>query len=222
MSREQILENLASTITAIRLPHPTRVAIDGIDAAGKTFLAEELADHLVANGRKILRASLDSFHRPREFRYRLGYDSPEGYFHDSFDYDALLSLLLLPLGPGGSRRCRRRIYDIRTESPVQDEFIQVPADAILLFDGVFLLRPELIDVWDFRIFLNVDFETSLQRALDRDLPVLGSVEAIKQRYLERYIPGQRLYLETVRPQTLANVVVDNHHLSNPLIRVPKR
>jgi uridine kinase len=173
MSRVQVLECLASRVSAIRLAHPTRVAIDGIDASGKTHLAKELAELLVAQGRKVITASLDGFHHPRQIRYRLGSLSPEGYYQDSFDYDALLSELLLPLGPGGNRRCRTRIHDIQTESPVQERYMQVPADAILLVDGIFLLRPELIDIWDFRIFVNIDFDTSLQRAMQRDLRIIG-------------------------------------------------
>jgi uridine kinase len=220
MSRVQVLECLASRVSAIRLAHPTRVAIDGIDASGKTHLAKELAELLVAQGRKVITASLDGFHHPRQIRYRLGSLSPEGYYQDSFDYDALLSELLLPLGPGGNRRCRTRIHDIQTESPVQERYMQVPADAILLVDGIFLLRPELIDIWDFRIFVNIDFDTSLQRAMQRDLRILGSVESVRQRYLERYIPAQRLYLESVNPQTLAHVVVDNRLPLNPQMSFP--
>jgi uridine kinase len=220
MSRVQVLECLASRVSAIRLAHPTRVAIDGIDASGKTHLAKELAALLAAQGREVITASLDGFHHPRQIRYRLGSLSPEGYYNDSFEYESLLSELLLPLGPGGNRRCRTRIHDIQTESPVQERYMQVPADAILLVDGIFLLRPELIDIWDFRIFVNIDFDTSLQRAMQRDLRLLGSVESVRQRYLERYIPAQRQYLERVNPQTLANVVVDNHLPLNPQMSFP--
>jgi uridine kinase len=220
MSRAQVLECLASRVSAIRLAHPTRVAIDGIDAAGKTHLAKELAELLAAQGRKVITASLDGFHHPREIRYRLGSLSPEGYYNDSYDYESLLSVLLLPLGPGGNRRCRTRIHDLQNESPVRDKYIRVPADAILLMDGIFLHRPNLIDFWDFRIFVHIDFDTCLQRAMQRDLRLLGSVEAVKQRYLERYIPAQRQYLESVNPQTLANVVVDNHLPLNPQMSFP--
>jgi uridine kinase len=33
-----------------------------------------------------------------------------------------------------------------------------PPDAVPVFDGVFLLRPQLNDAWDLRIFLQVDFQ----------------------------------------------------------------
>src|SRR6185369_4912440 len=40
--RQQLVTGLAARVVGLRLPHPTRVAIDGVDAAGKTVLAEEL------------------------------------------------------------------------------------------------------------------------------------------------------------------------------------
>jgi uridine kinase len=40
--------------------------------------------------------------------------------------------------------------------------ICVRHNAILLFDGVFLLRPELDTLWDYRVFVSVDFEIALQ------------------------------------------------------------
>jgi uridine kinase len=41
-------------------------------------------------------------------------------------------------------------------------------DAVLLFDGVFLLRPELIDQWDLRIVVSAAFEERPGRAQARD------------------------------------------------------
>jgi uridine kinase len=43
----------------MRIPHPTRVAIDGVDAAGKTTLDDELAEVLRERGRGVIRASID-------------------------------------------------------------------------------------------------------------------------------------------------------------------
>jgi hypothetical protein len=36
-----------------------------------------------------------------------------------------------------------------------------PPDAVPVFDGVFLLRPQLNDAWDLRIFLEEDFQETL-------------------------------------------------------------
>ena len=98
-----------------------------------------------------IRASVDGFHHPRALRYRRGPDSPEGYYLDSFDYASLRRCLLAPLGPGGDRRYRPATFDHRTESPTEAPGQFAPADAVLLFDGVFLLRPELGGCWDYAV-----------------------------------------------------------------------
>ncbi len=163
--RAEVVEQLSMLIDSIRLSHPVRVAIDGPDAAGKTTLADELAAELRLQGRQVIRASIDGFHRPRAERYRNGENSPDGYYNDSFDYKTLRRVLLEPLGVGGSREYRRAVFDFRTDAPLAEEPGLSPDDAVLLFDGIFLLRPELLDCWDLRIFVSVDFKEALRRAL---------------------------------------------------------
>ena len=107
MRRSDLIAKLASRILAVERPHPVRVGIDGVDAAGKTTLADELAPRLEAAGRQVVRASVDCFHNPSGVRYRRGRESPEGYYRDSFDHAAIAECLLQPLGPHGDRRFRR-------------------------------------------------------------------------------------------------------------------
>jgi uridine kinase len=200
-------QTLAERITAIARPHPVRVAIDGVDAAGKTTLADALKEPIEACGLAVIRASIDDFHRAREERYRQGEESPQGYYDDSFEYEAVRDLLLAPLGPGGNRRYVEAVFDFKANIPRLTAPRLAPRNAVLLFDGIFLLRPELNDLWDFRVFLQVDFEETLRRATERDEKLFGSREAVRRRYLRRYVPAQRLYLDSVRPELIADVVV---------------
>ncbi len=216
--REAVLDRLADLIVAIRPPHVVRVAVDGVDAAGKTTLADELVPLVEGRGRPVVRATLDGFHRPRSERYRQGPASPAGYYHDSFDYDALRRELLQPLCPGGSRRYRARVFDLHSDEPVRDAPAVAPIDAVLLVDGVFLLRPELNDLWDFRVFVEVDGGEALKRALIRDERLFGSADEALRRYRTRYAPGQRLYLDEVDPVRLADVVFENTDVSSPALR----
>ena len=176
MSRLPALERLAEAIRA--LPHPARVAVDGVDAAGKTTLADELAV-LIPDAHRL---GADDFLRPPRERYRRGRDSPEGYYFDSFDHDRLRAAVVA--APG----------------------------AVVLVDGIFLLRPELDDLWDFRIFVHVELEEALRRGVARD----GAER--EHLYRARYVPGQRLYLDSVQPQLLADVVVDNNDLTRPSLQ----
>jgi uridine kinase len=164
----------AGAIESVTASHPLRVAVDGPPAAGKTTLADELALLLRTRGREVIRASIESFHLPRAQRYRRGEFSPEANHRDSFDYDTLCRVLLDPLGPDGDRRYQHAVYDFDTDTALSPPVTTAPADAVLLLDGVFLLRPELIGRWDLSIFVSAEFGRILDRARIRDLARLGS------------------------------------------------
>ena len=215
MRRSALLDQLAERLLAHRPPHPLRVAIDGPDCAGKTTLADELALAVRAQGRPVIRASIDGFHRPRAERYRQGADSPVGYYEDSFDLAALREVLLEPLGPGGSRRYHRALFDHRSDTPRTEPPLEAPDDAVLILDGVFLLRPELAASWDLRLFVSVASDECLRRALDRDAALFGGRPETERRYRTRYIPAQEHYLAVVRPATAADLVIHNDDPASP-------
>jgi uridine kinase len=217
MERTTLVNYLATLVLQVEKSHPVRVGIDGPDAAGKTTLAEELVGPIEARGRPVIRASVDGFHNRAAVRHRRGAGSPEGFYRDSFDYAALAASLLIPLGPGGSRQYRTAVFDHRTDSEVQVSSRVAEANTVLLFDGVFLLRPELAGYWDLTVFVGASFETTLARAERRDAALFGGVDGVRERYRERYIPGQRLYYAEARPQERADVVIDNDDPRNPSV-----
>src|SRR5712691_8489252 len=87
--RRQVLATVARAVSRRSTTGVMRVGVDGVDGAGKTHFADELAELLKASGRSAIRASVDGFHNPKAVRYRRGRGSPEGFFHDSYDYDQL-------------------------------------------------------------------------------------------------------------------------------------
>jgi uridine kinase len=221
MKRTLLIHKVASLILGIQLSHPTRVAVDGVDGAGKTILADELAAVLAHQPRQIIRASVDGFHQPEPMRRARGALSPEGFYQDSYNYEALKSELLLPLGPEGSRQFRRTIFDYERDQPITVRQEKAAKNAILLMDGIFLLRKALIDFWDLRLFLHVDFAQSVPRGAARDADLFGSLEKAEQRYHQRYVPGQKIYLKESNPLDKADVVIDNNNIKQPkLIRCP--
>lgn len=217
-ARAVVLQQLADLVTAVERPHPVRVAIDGPDAAGKTTLADELAGPVAAGGRAVIRASVDDFHRPRAERYRRGELSGDGCWLDSFDYPALRAELLDPLGPGGDRRYRTAVFDSFNDRPVDQPALVASAGAVLLLDGVFLLRPELAGAFELAVFVDASEQEILRRAVGRDLALLGGAETVLDRYRRRYLPGQRRYDAAVGPRGLADVVVDNTDPRRPRAR----
>ncbi|MEU6819371.1 cytidylate kinase family protein [Streptomyces atriruber] len=230
-TRDELISRLAEAISSVKSAHPLRVAIDGPPACGKTTLADELGVVLRAQGRDVIRASVDDFLFPRAQRYRRGQYSAEGCYFDAHDRAALCRVLLDPLGPDGDRRFQHAVYDRDTDTPSSPPAATTPADSVLLFDGVFLLRPELIDRWDLRIFVSVPFERTVERARDRGVALAESTAEtaepaetaeIERTWRNRYIPSQHLYFATARPADHADIVVYNDRLQRPTWEVRPR
>lgn len=173
----------------------TRIGIDGVDGAGKTRLAEELAQELTARRRPAVRITLDQFEQPTAERYTRGDLSPEGYYLDAFDLERFRAHVL---SVGG------------------------PPELVVLADGVFFQRPELADLWDATVWVEADLEVAAQRGAERNLVWFDSLDETHERYRVRYVPAQRRYIEEQRPHERATFVLRNTNLTEPELVRPQR
>jgi uridine kinase len=205
-----LLSRLAAAIVALHPMRIVRVAIDGVDGAGKTTLADALAPLVAGQGRPIIRASVDDFHHPRALRYAQGRYSPDGFYLDSYDYDSFRTLLLDPLNPGGSGRYVAKHFDLNNDRAFDPMPEQAEPASALIIDGIFLHRPELRSYWDLSIFLKVDFEVSLPRGAQRG-PIFDATDAASPSN-QRYVGGQMRYLRECCPEQRADIVIDYNEL----------
>ncbi len=217
MTQKELLKYLAEIIMATKRPHPLRVGIDGVDASGKTTLADSLADYLKSLNVGVIRASIDGFHNPRAVRYAKGQNSPEGYYRDSFNNKSIIDNLLAPLSENGDLKYKTAVFDFKTDSKVTLSLNTAKPDSILIMDGVFLFRAELVDYWDLKIFLEANFKITAERAKKRDGYLLGSENEVLEKYEQRYVPGQKLYFEEAKPQEKSDIIIDNSDFENPVI-----
>jgi uridine kinase len=217
MKQTELLNHLAGIILERQKPSPLIVGIDGLSASGKTTLADTLAQKLEESNRHVIQANMDGFHNPKAYRYRQG-STPEGYYQDSFNHKAIAQVLLEPLS-SGNLNYKKAVFNYKIDSKVDSPEETAKTDSILIMEGVFLYRPEQVTYFDLKIFLDVDFDIIVQRALkrNRDLEYIGSEQDIINTYEKRYIPGQKLYLEEVNPKIIADVVVQNGDWENPVI-----
>ena len=78
-------------------------------------------------------------------------------------------------------------------------------DTIVIFEGVFLFRPELSPYIDFKVFLDVPFDESKRRAEERDVPIYG--KEVLEKYDSKYLTAQRKYLNEFPPERTADIVI---------------
>lgn len=187
------------------------VGIDGADGAGKTIFADDLAHELRTMGNEVFRASMDDFHRPRALRYAKGRDSAQGFYEDSYDYAAFRRVLLGPFRLAGSTGFQLRFFDLKRDVPFESDWTTGPADAILIVDGIFLLRPELVGIWNFSVWLEVPDVVRRARMVERD----SSHPELDEPRGQRYLGGQELYQREAAPRVAASAVVDNTNYDHP-------
>ncbi|CAN7638585.1 uridine kinase [Bradyrhizobium sp. LjRoot220] len=208
-----LLNRLAAAIVALHPGRIIRVAIDGVDGAGKTTLADAVAPLVAAQGRPTIRASVDDFHQPRALRYARGRHSPDGFYLDSYDYDSFRTLLLDPLSQGGSGRYAAKRFDLDNDRPFDLVMQQAEPASALIIDGIFLHRSGLRSYWDLSIFLKVDFEISVPRGAQRG-PSSDVADAASN---QRYVDGQKRYLGECDPERRADIVIGYNDLRGPII-----
>jgi len=193
------------------------VGIDGVDGSGKTQFARKLAERLrnlptPVNPHVI---SIDDFHNLRAVRHRQGRDSSVGYFEDSFDYESLINKVLEPLKNSAGERVAivPKAHNLITDLKIQCDPMPIESHSLVILEGIFLQRDELINYLDLKIFLDVPFHESVRRMSVRD----GSINDPDDISLKRYIDGQRFYFEKCSPWLRADVIVDNTDFDAPFI-----
>jgi uridine kinase len=209
MQRAEVIEAVAATVQAVRLDHPTRVAVEGVTASGKTTFARELVAGLHAAGRPATHLTMDGFHHPAAHRRRQGRLSGDGYYEDAYDFGAFVEKVLDPLGPGGDRRYRTAVVDLAFDQAVDQPPVEAAPDEVVVVDGSFLGRPEVGDRWDLRIWLEVPFAVAQARGVARDKDLLGGADAAAHAFEQRYHAAFRRYLAECDPRSSADLIIDN-------------
>jgi len=181
------------------------LAVDGIDGAGTTPFADLLAGRFDRKGQAVARASIDGFQHSREERNARGRDSAEGHYRDSYDYDIFHRYLIEPFKLIGSAGFVTAVFDYLADAPLELRWETTQPDSTLIVDGVFLNRPELRELWNYSIWLDVPHDVAEVRVLQRD-GIAGQ---------ERNRGGQALYLADADPRGAATATIDNTDVASP-------
>ena len=188
-----LIEDAVGAVLA-RVPEPTEarpilIGIDGLGGAGKTSLADAIADARpdvqVVHG--------DDFYGPEERDWRT-WTARQGY-ERYFDHRRLMSELLEPLRLGRPGRFQR--YDWGQNA--LGEWTDVAPHGLVVMEGVYLLRPQLRWAWDLTVFVEVPRDLRAAR-----LQARGQNEA---GWIERWMAAEDYYEQAHDPAGVADLVV---------------
>ncbi len=184
------MEELVALINALAARAPlTMVAIDGPSGSGKSTLSRTVNGLLP--GSQVV--DLEFFYSD------LGVDPPDGLspeqcYEQHVDWRALNFKVLRPLRRG--ELGRYQLYDWIAEKRL--DWVEVRPDGIVLVDGVYSMRPELMDAYDLSVYVETLTNERTARLSNRpDNPV----------WVERWAIGFDWYMDHKRVMERADVVI---------------
>lgn len=210
--QQKELYTRVAALVAQRQPRGRRiVAIDGREGAGKRRFGDALRVAFARAGIDSYRASLADFQRPRAERERRG-AGWQARYKDTFDTELVDRVLLQPFRMGGSTGFVTRAFDAQTDRDIEMEWRTAGPDAVLLLDGLYLLRPAFAGRWHVVIRLEAsDSERAarLHRAEGaHPMPEHPSNDAIRL--------AAEHYERIADPVRRADVIVDTTDWENPV------
>lgn len=190
------------------------VAINGVDAAGKTTFTTKLATKLKKKGYKVVIINLDDFLNERKVRYK---DKNEfkSYINYAFNLKKLENELLKPLKENMSVEALVRVLDLENDKFLTKEY-KIEKESIVLVEGVLLFRPPIVKYFDLKIFIDITNQEVIRRAVLRDGYLFK--DKIEERYNQKYIPIQEWYKDKYRPSQISDIIIDNEDYNNPIIK----
>ena len=151
------------------------IAIDGNCTAGKTTLAAALERVYDCNV-----FHMDDFFLRPEQRTQARYAEPGG----NVDYERFQEEVLIPLKRGEAFSYRPFSCKTFTLSPP----VAVTPKMLNIVEGTYCLHPYFGDVYDFRLFLQIDPEMQRQRISRRP-------QHLQERFFTDWIPMEKLYFD---------------------------
>ena len=177
------------------------IGIAGGSGSGKTTLANNLVNYFGENEVSILRH--DNYYKRHdemsyEERSRLNYDHP-----DAFD-TALLCAHLRQLKAG--HRIEMPVYDYSVHNR-SDKTTPVLPNPVIILEGILIFaEPALVDLMDFRIFVDTDADERILRRIKRDVNERGrSLESVMRQYRETVKPMHDQFVEPSKRK--ANIII---------------
>ena len=168
------------------------VGVDGCGGSGKSTFARLLHEH-IPNSTII---HMDDLYLPSMQRPQRG--SQPVSIVSSYDISRLRNEVLLPLTQNRDGLYQR--YDWPSDQLAESH--TVPCGGVVIVEGVTSLTHQLVDFYDFTVWVECPYELRLARGVARD------GEAMRHFWVDEWMPAEQAYLRAEHPDQRANLRID--------------
>lgn len=164
------------------------IAIDGNSGAGKSTLAKNIEAHFDCNV-----FHMDDFFLSLELKT----DERLKEIGGNVDYVRFRHEVADRLIEGSN--FEYRVYNCRTLS--FDRTVYVKEKRLNIVEGVYSMHPTLIDIYDYKIFLSIDYGEQLERIMKR------SGVALTEKFKEIWIPMENRYFIEMKIKEKSDLMI---------------
>jgi uridine kinase len=189
---QPILEIIQTRLKQIN--QPFIIGISGFGGSGKSTLAQALKQALENTLKSATIIGMDEFWNPNS--------DVRSSDWMAFDRDRLEAQVLLPARSGQAIRYQEFDWQTAQLGAWQD----VTANQYLIIEGISALHPNLLEHYDFRIWVDCPLETARDRGLARGY-ARGNDQT--EVWTTRWLPNDHDYFQKYRPDRLTDFVYSN-------------
>jgi len=194
------------------------IFIEGIDASGKTRFARRVVASLRKAGKRARLVKADYFLIDRDKRIRNGASSWRSYLNSWFDFRRMREEILVPFFSNQDVKKEILVYSEARGKVDRPHRVSVARNDVLVVEGVFLSNSLLKKFPAYRVVMHVPFRISLERQVRREprtRKISGPEAAF--RWENWHLPAQKRYMARHKPESIADVVIDNSDYHSPCI-----
>lgn len=210
---DKVVDRIIARRTEVPENRGLLVAISGIDASGKGYVAAQIEAHLGQRAIASAVINVDGWLNLPDKRFDA--EAPaERFYQDAIRFDQFFSELVIPLRDHRSvyleadfveetaKKYRKHIYDFKNVD-------------VILVEGIFLFKREYRRLFDLAIWVDCSFPTVLARAIERAQEGLTPARTIAA-YDSIYFPAQEIHFNKDNPRLTADLIYDNDPYANQL------
>ena len=172
------------------------VGINGIDCSGKTTFAKSVSKYFTQHKIENDRLDIDNFNNPA-----IVSETYKAFVSGSWDEEDLNKYYELIINYSDA---------IRAVSESKKKY------SLVILEGIFIYKPRLVNLFDFKIYLDIDISLGRKRFAKR-----WSLKQDKRPfeiYDEIWMLSHIRYESEVHPKRISNLVIDCNDESKPVLR----